>query len=361
MKHPLWPEQGVLWDLKNPHIQIGLLFYLGFTLLLWVLIGNVWAAIGFALAAYAVIWNDALQTLMTFMHSNSDIPKKYLYVWAASVLTTVLWYGFVVNSGDISYGRLWAKGYADISIEWYVVFLPLVLVFLTRIRGVPISTSLLILSAFSTSGLFGEIVVKSLSWYVIAFFSAFFLWLIAESLCKKFFIEPTQEHAKKSLYWRIFQSATTILLFATWLTHEMVVMAVFLPSDITIEIMVVITAIFLLWLAYTFSIWGGPIKTIITKKASTHQLITATMIDLVFFIVLLVFKEWSNIPMGTTWVFIGLLAGRQFAIRFVNRIDTIEWHGRMRVALSEAWSDMSKLLLGLWVAVVLLLIFRSFM
>lgn len=48
------------------------------------------------------------------------------------------------------------------------------------------------------------------------------------------------------------------------------------------------------------------------------------MIDLVYFVVLLIFKEWSNIPMSTTWVFVGLLAGRQFAIRAINRIDVVE-------------------------------------
>jgi hypothetical protein len=41
------------------------------------------------------------------------------------------------------------------------------------------------------------------------------------------------------------------------------------------------------------------------------------MVDGVYFVILLIFKEWSNIPMSTTWVFIGLLAGRQMAIRSI--------------------------------------------
>jgi len=48
-------KYDVISDFRNPHIQIGLTFYMLFTILLWILIGNVWAAIGFSLAAYAVI------------------------------------------------------------------------------------------------------------------------------------------------------------------------------------------------------------------------------------------------------------------------------------------------------------------
>jgi len=102
-------KYDVLSDFKNIHVQIGLLFYIAFTVLLWILIGNVWAAIGFALAAYAVIGNDAVQTLMTYIHSNQDIPWKYLYAGVAIILLSVLWYGFLVNNGDITYGRIFAK------------------------------------------------------------------------------------------------------------------------------------------------------------------------------------------------------------------------------------------------------------
>ena len=71
------------------------------------------------------------------------------------------------------------------------------------------------------------------------------------------------------------------------------------------------------------------------------------MVDGVYFVILLIFKEWSNIPMSTTWVFIGLLAGRQFAIRAVNRVDIVEGTGRMNLAFKESWKDFSKIMVGL--------------
>ena len=41
--------------------------------------------------------------------------------------------------------------------------------------------------------------------------------------------------------------------------------------------------------------------------------------DLIYGVVLLLFKEISNIPMSTTWVFVGLLAGREIAIAWNQR------------------------------------------
>lgn len=68
--------------------------------------------------------------------------------------------------------------------------------------------------------------------------------------------------------------------------------------------MLLISALFILGLAYTFHINGGPVGNIVTKKTSTNEIISATLIDLIYFVILLIFKEWSNIPMSTTWVFV---------------------------------------------------------
>lgn len=414
----------VFQDFKNPHVLLGLICYVILTAVLTLFIGNVWAAISFALAAYAVIGNDAVQTLMTYIHSNSDIPWKILYAGVAIVLLGVLWFGFL-TSGDISYGRLDAKGYANMTIEWYVVIFPLILVFLTRFRWIPVSTSLLMLSIFSGTLLFQKIVLKSAAGYLVAFLAAFVMWVMVEFAMKKLSekknklwsisalavgsliwataitvwlklalipylqgiysqIPPISDTqyllygaviflfifwvfydskwddtvSRKSAFWRIAQTFTTVLLFSTWLMHDMVNIAVFLPAGFGLDVMLLISALFLLGLAYTFYINGGPVGNIVTKKTSTNEIIAATMIDLVYFVILLIFKQWSNIPMSTTWVFVWLLAGRQFAIRAINRIDTVEWPGRMNLAFKESWKDFSKIMVGLGISVMALLVVR---
>lgn len=58
------------------------------------------------------------------------------------------------------------------------------------------------------------------------------------------------------IFWRVAQTFTTMLLFATWLMHDMVNIAVFLPSNFGLDIMVLISGIFILGLLYTFYING---------------------------------------------------------------------------------------------------------
>ena len=416
-------------DLKDPIILFGLFWYVVLTLVLALFVGNFWAAVCFSLAAYAVIGNDAVQTLMTYLHSNSDIPWKYLYGGVAAVLLWVLWFGFLTNGWDITYGRLDAKWYTGINIEWYIVIFPLILVFLTRFRGIPVSTSLLILSIFASELLFQKIVMKSALGYLVAFIASFSMWCIVEVILKKAaktaktntpnFIGmviqawvwaavimvaiayaiiplilqgfPTVEIpavsngqlalyssvaflfvlwvlyerktdakvSRGSTFWRLAQTFTTALLFSTWLMHDMVNIAVFLPQTLSINIMVLVSFIFILGLAYTFRIKWWPVWNIVTNKTSTNEIVAATMIDLVYFVILLIFKEWSNIPMSTTWVFVWLLAGRQLAIRSINRVWVVESKDRFKIAFKEIWKDFSKIMVGLGISVVALIIVRA--
>ena len=68
---------------------------------------TIWMFVGFILAAYSVVANDSVQTLGTWMASNQNRFKWY-YLWIAAtlVLWATLWWGWTVNNGDISYGRL---------------------------------------------------------------------------------------------------------------------------------------------------------------------------------------------------------------------------------------------------------------
>ncbi len=47
--------RSVRKDLKKPAIIMGFLFYVTLTFILSALIGNIWAALSFALAAYSVL------------------------------------------------------------------------------------------------------------------------------------------------------------------------------------------------------------------------------------------------------------------------------------------------------------------
>jgi hypothetical protein len=90
---------------------------------------------------------------------------------------------------------------------------------------------------------------------------------------------------------------------------------------------------------------GGAIQKIVTSKTNTTDIRSATIIDFIYGLVLLVFKEMSNIPMSTTWVFLGLLAGRELAM--VIRLR----HRGMTDASKVVMRDGAKAALGLAVSI----------
>ena len=60
-------------------------------------------AVGFFLASYAVIANDSVQTLGTWIASNKErFDWKVLWGAASAVLLWAIWYGWITYGGDIS-------------------------------------------------------------------------------------------------------------------------------------------------------------------------------------------------------------------------------------------------------------------
>ena len=106
-------------------------------------------------------------------------------------------------------------------------------------------------------------------------------------------------------------------------------------------------AIFVILLGVVFYQRGGAIQNIIDTKTGVQDVRSATIIDFMYAIILLVFKELSNIPMSTTWVFLGLLAGREFAMAM-----HLEGVGK-RLTSRNVSKDAMKLMLGLVVSILL--------
>ena len=78
--------------------------------------------------------------------------------------------------------------------------------------------------------------------------------------------------------------------------------------------MVAISAVFVAGLWWMFREGGGKIQNIVLEKHNTRYVRSATIIDAVYWLILWFFKELNDIPMSTTWVFVGLLCGRELAM-----------------------------------------------
>ena len=83
--------------------------------------------------------------------------------------------------------------------------------------------------------------------------------------------------------------------------------------------MLFVSFVFTSLLAWIFYEKGGKIQKIVLEKSGTRYVRSATIVDLVYASILLFFKEYNDIPMSTTWVFVGLLCGRELAIATVSK------------------------------------------
>ena len=91
-------------------------------------------------------------------------------------------------------------------------------------------------------------------------------------------------------------------------------LAIFLPRALKIEEVVAVCIIIFFGLGIMLYQGGEKIQRIVDEKSRVKDIPEATLVDLLFAIVLFVFKIHSKIPMSTTWCFVGLLAGREVSI-----------------------------------------------
>jgi hypothetical protein len=317
--------------------------------------------LGFALAAYSVIGNDVIQTLGTFLSSNERRPWYVLFLFAGTILAAVLIYGWYAYSGDVSYGRLIGEPpkytpenpkYPLPSPFGYIYLLPtLVLLGLTRL-GIPVSTSFMILTFFAPKNLY-DMVVKSMSGYMVAFVSAMLLYsLVVPKLEKRFLEKPLTEAEMR--WWTIAQWGSTGFLWSRWLVQDFANIYVYLPRLITFEELMISLAGLLAMLAFIFYSKGGAVQKVVKSKTNTEDIRSATFIDLIYGLVLLFFEYINPIPMSTTWVFVGLLAGRELSLQYAlrRRIKIKTW--------KSLGKDLLKIFLGLVISIGLVFLINAF-
>jgi phosphate/sulfate permease len=99
-----------------------------------------------------------------------------------------------------------------------------------------------------------------------------------------------------------------------------------------------------------FFLKGDKIQNIVTEKTAITDVRAATIIDFTYAIILFVFKIISKVPMSTTWVFIGLLAGREVAINMIT--SAVDRRNRITI-VKTIMKDILLALAGLLVSIIL--------
>ena len=310
----------------------------------------IYTIIGFGLAGYSVIANDSIQTLGTFIASKQKWFKWYTLASAASlVMIVAITWGWYSYDGDISYGRLTRIPFQE--IQWYHAVAPAILLLLTRI-GIPVSTTFLVLSAFASTIVLEKMLVKSIVGYGIAATVAYISWIAVS----KFINEKLDEVKGETwiAFWRNAVWVSSGWLWWVWLSHDVANIAVYLPRQLDFSLLLIVITYFTVLLFYIFYIRGGSIQQVVLEKTGTRYARSATIINVIYAAVLFYFKELNDLPMSTTWVFVGLLCGRELAISTMNK------DYKFKYVFPLIGKDFVKMIFGLSVSVAIVLAIHYF-
>lgn len=298
--------------------------------------------IGFAIAAYSAVANDSIQTIGTFIASNSDKKWWQLWLFIGLIFLITVFYSWIVYDGDVTYQRLASKGFSEspTSFHFLQIAAPIFLLIITRMK-MPVSTTFLLLSSFSASDdAIIKVLHKSVIGYVIAFTTAFLVWIIFDRLMHKIF------HGKAKKYWIVMQWITSGFLWSLWIMQDAANIAVYLPRSLNLVEFLGFSLPIVFGLGVIFYLKGDKIQEVVEEKSDVKDVRPATIIDMVYMLILVLFTWINTIPMSTTWVFLGLLGGRELAIK-IRRKKSIA------VAMKLITKDVGYALTGLIISIIL--------
>ena len=302
---------------------------------------------GFLLAAYSAVSNDSIQTIGTFIASNANKKWYVLWLFIGGIFLLTVTFSWVHFDGDVSYQRL-LKYEPDGTLSFphpegfsfLQIAAPIFLLIITRLR-MPVSTTFLLLSCFAISpSAIGSVLNKSITAYFLAFGLGFIVWISITGLTQKYF------KGKPAGWWTAAQWITSGSLWSVWIMQDAANIAIYLPRQLDLAQFIGFSLIVFFGLGLLFYLKGDKIQQIVNEKSEVTDIRAATLIDLVYACILVYKLTDSRVPMSTTWVFIGLLGGREIAMRLRTK-------HKLKPALKMIGKDAGLALIGLVVSIIL--------
>ena len=272
-------------------------------------------------------------------------------VFVCGITIIVLFLGWSLNQGEPAWGRLQSFPEPE-TFTWAYIIPPIAVLALTA-WGAPVSTSFLVLSSFVPENI-GRLLGSSISGYVMALFFGFAAWGLGVWLLERWIFRRNQDSTEIHRIWYAIQWLSTGFLWSMWLVQDMANIFVYLPRHLNLISMFVCTLVLCSCLCMLIVIGGGPIQAVLRSKTNTSDLRSASVIDFMFGFCLLYRAFLSSFPLSTTWVFLGLLAGRELALRFRQLEQTTVFTNQAHGSLAKViGGDIGKASVGLVVSLLI--------
>lgn len=292
---------------------------------------------------YNVIANNFVQTVGTFVTSSKNISKLNLFLYLAIIFIFNVLLAWKSYDGRIHRGFLEEIEYKD-SIRYSALLIPIILNLLTRFR-IPISTTFLTLPLFSKTYNLTNIISKAFSGYFVSFIISFIIWNLVYEKYKK--------HLKSNdnyEFWKAIQYISIGVLWYSWLSTCMSSFLVFLPRKFNIRHLILFLFIGILLLVIIAKNGICNMEEIVEEKSDLKNIRSSVIFNITYSILLLVFKFNDRINITTTWLFLGLLDGRELSI--TNSKATAMSGNSYKTCLKKIFRDLYLSIIGIFVSLI---------
>ena len=147
---------------------------------------------------------------------------------------------------------------------------------------------------------------------------------------------------------------STAFIWSQWLVQDSAKFFVYLPRHATLNQLLFVLVTMTIFMGILTYQRGGNIQNVVKMKTNVQDPRSATIIDLIYAFLLLYFINLNNVPMSTTWVFIGLLAGREVALYQRLRFES------PKKMYKHIIKDLTKVFLGLVVSIVAVILLTQY-
>ena len=214
----------------------------------------------------------------------------FLFIFSVFVFVILLsWFFF---HKELHFGKLNSIPY-DSNINIFHFMSPFLLMYLTS-KKVPVSSTLLFATSFSSASILHTILTKTIQIDRFSFLIGFILWkYIYFLLIKKFekydwwtrFFE-----ANNDTFWLIMQYVSTALLWLSWLFSNLSSVLIFIPREFDVKSLIILFIFAALIIFYLIDNMGGEMQQLIKNKKNTNNVKSATMINIVYGVLIYIFQ-----------------------------------------------------------------------
>ena len=313
---------------------------------------NIFSWLIVAFTSYNIIFNNSIQTIGLFIASNGDkkIVPNLLFFGSIFILSILIpWF---LTSGEVHYHLLDSIFYKENHINVLFIFLPILLYFFTKKR-IPVSATFLVIPLFANKSTIESMINKTSVSYFLSLVISLMVYNFLYTKYKDL-ISNDKENTSKT--WIIAEYVSTGILWFSWLSISLCNFVVFLPREFSLLDIILLSIIGLSTIYYILITRGGEIQKIITQKSDVKNIKTAVIFNTLFAFMLLFIQHINNVPITSTWMFLGVLAGREIAIS----INTFSIRGALKYknCLLKIWRDLFSAILGIVFSLVFVYIFN---